>query len=192
LVLSRYGSTPLDFGPVIVELTAVHFHYAGFVAPVLALRLARRLRDQHSARCAIATACVAVILAATPITAAGITLAEWLGAVGALLFFVALTIMSVLTLTAVVPEVQGRARWLLAASSVAVLAPLALAVLYAAGRWLSTPAPSIRTMAWTHGLLNALGFSLCGVLGWLSVREEDASSSQASARVRQPGLTALG
>src|SRR3990170_3929977 len=34
LVLSRFGARPLGFSAEIVELTAVHFHYAGFVAPM--------------------------------------------------------------------------------------------------------------------------------------------------------------
>jgi hypothetical protein len=36
LVASRLGIQPLGFGDTIVLLTAVHFHFAGFAAPVLA------------------------------------------------------------------------------------------------------------------------------------------------------------
>jgi len=40
LLLARLGARPLGFEDVIVQATAVHFHYAGFVLPVVMRRLA--------------------------------------------------------------------------------------------------------------------------------------------------------
>ena len=43
LVLFRLGETPLALGEPIILLTAVHFHYAGFAASVLAGATGRAL-----------------------------------------------------------------------------------------------------------------------------------------------------
>ena len=165
-VLSRYGARPLGFGDDIVELTAVHFHYAGFVAPVLSFRLARWLSEHEPGSAAPARAAGLAVLAATPLTAAGITFEPALGAAGALLFAGGLTTASVLTMRFVVPRAAGAVRALLALSSLSVIVSMLLAVAYAAGQWLGTPAPSLPVMVRTHGALNALGFALAGLAGW--------------------------
>lgn len=160
LVVSRYGGRPLDFDDTIVELTAVHFHYAGFVAPLVVHRLGRRLRSSS------AGAALAAVLVATPLTAAGITFEPAMGAAGAILFAGGLTAASLLTLRRVVPTTHGAAATFLVISSASVVVAMGLAVAYALGQWLGTPAPSLPVMARTHGVLNSAGFGLCGVLGW--------------------------
>jgi len=74
LVMARLGMQTLGFGDTIVLLTAVHFHFAGFVAPVLT-GLAGRKLDHSDARIErvflIATIAVTV---GTPLVAAGLTL----------------------------------------------------------------------------------------------------------------------
>ena len=165
LLVSRYGGRPLDFGDTIVELTAIHFHYAGLVAPLLVLSLVRWLRLDGKSGTAARASLVAV-LAATPLTAAGITFEPALGAAGAVAFACGLTTASLLTLTRVLPKVRRTSRVLLGISSASVIASMALAVAYAFGQWLGTPSPSLQVMANTHGVLNAVGFALAGVLGW--------------------------
>jgi hypothetical protein len=61
----------------------------------------------------------------------------------------------------------GRA--LLVVSSVAPLVPMVLAVQWALAQHVSMPALSINAMASTHGLLNAVGFVMIGLAGWLLV-----------------------
>lgn len=172
LVISRYGGRPLDFGDTIVELTAVHFHYAGFVAPVIAHCLALRLTRDGRGDAAARGSLVAVLVA-TPLTAAGITFESALGAAGAALFAAGLTTSSVQTLLRVVPR-AGRASIPLAISSLSVVVSMALAVAYALGQWLGTPSPSLSFMVPTHGLLNAAGFGLAGVVGWSWEKERGA------------------
>src|SRR5262249_49293411 len=43
-LFSRLGVRPLDFDPVIVFLTAIHFHFAGFVLPLMVGLAARQLK----------------------------------------------------------------------------------------------------------------------------------------------------
>ena len=56
------------------------------------------------------------------------------------------------------------ARTLLTVSGLAIWVPMVLAVAWAAGEHWDVPALSIPDMARTHGVTNALGFALCGLL----------------------------
>src|SRR5437868_3818524 len=58
------------------------------------------------------------------------------------------------------------ARTLLRLSALAPLAPMVLAVEYSAGHIFGFPTLDIQAMALIHGDLNALGFSLLGLVGW--------------------------
>jgi hypothetical protein len=51
-------------------------------------------------------------------------------------------------------------------SSVALAAGMALAGAYAVGEFRETLWLGIPVMAWSHGLLNGVGFVLCGLLAW--------------------------
>ena len=159
LVASRSGFTFRHLVEPIVQLTAIHYSYAAFVAPVLAHRLRRHL-DGHPA----STVALILLLVAPPIVAAGFV-TRWavFQVGGAVLLFVATWTLAALTLT------RAPHHPLLVVSSLAVLAPMVLAVSWAAGQFWAVPALGIPDMARTHGVLNALGFSLCGVLGWRAV-----------------------
>jgi hypothetical protein len=61
--------------------------------------------------------------------------------------------------------VGGSTRVLLAVSGLAVWVPMILAVAWATGQHVDVPALSIPAMARTHGLVNALGFTVCGLAG---------------------------
>lgn len=65
--------------------------------------------------------------------------------------------------------VNDAGRALLVVSSVAPLVPMVLAVQWALAQHVSMPALSINAMASTHGLLNAVGFVMIGLAGWLLV-----------------------
>ena len=65
-VLDRAGKQPLGFDPAIVQLTAVHFHFAAFVL-LLLTGLASKPNDRLSQ-----INCIAVIVA-VPLVAIGIT-----------------------------------------------------------------------------------------------------------------------
>jgi hypothetical protein len=58
----------------------------------------------------------------------------------------------------------GARRLLLAVSGLAVWAPMALAVAWAAGQHWDVPALSIPAMVRWHGLPNAVGFVVAGLL----------------------------
>jgi len=165
-VLACGGVRPLQFEDVIVLLTGVHFHHAGFVLPVLAARAARELPGR-----AARLACWGV-MAGVPLVAAGITVTQLGG--GAALELAAAWITAAagllvawlhLRLAARGSEpAAARALWAVAGLSLA--AGALFAALYgtrqAAGiAWLDIP-----WMRVLHGTPNALGFGLAGVLAW--------------------------
>lgn len=163
LVISRYGARPLDFPSVIVDLTAVHFHFAGFVAPVIIA-----LTRNHQAR-ARGPLLVALILSlvASPLTAIGFVYSATIGAMGAVTFMLGLFIWSLITVVVVVPRLEGSARWLMLVAAGSVLVSMTLAAIYSIGVAAGESWIEIATMARTHGVLNAIGFSLCGAGAWL-------------------------
>lgn len=71
-----------------------------------------------------------------------------------------------LTAAYVVPRSWGWARVLLIVSSLSVIAPMVLAVFWAAAQYVDVPALSIPAMARIHGTMNAVGFVGCGLVGW--------------------------
>jgi hypothetical protein len=73
-----------------------------------------------------------------------------------------------LILLVIVPALNNRfAQILLIISAVAVIVTMAFACLYAIGRFKGIETVSILRMAQIHGLSNALGFVLCGLLAWI-------------------------
>lgn len=167
-VVSRLGWRPLDFSGSIVELTAVHFQYAGMASALIASRTLGALVRQpagHSRR--VGSLATAAILVAPPIVAAGFAFSGALQVLGAAVLSAGLITLAVLILLRVVPTVASvLQRSLLATSAAAVIVPMVLATQWALGQHTALPALSIPQMAATHGVANAVGFSLCGLIGW--------------------------
>ncbi|HET9848496.1 MAG TPA: YndJ family transporter [Candidatus Dormibacteraeota bacterium] len=170
LVVSRAGLRPLGFSPDIVELTGIHFHYAGFAATLMAALTMMTLRDR--ARLAqIARVAALLIVAGVPITAAGIATSSGLATVlGPVLLGTGVLSIAGLTGLAIAPHLESRlARALLWVSAAGVVLPMLLGVDYAISRVFPIPALDLRAMALIHGDLNALAFGLAGILGWTVV-----------------------
>lgn len=174
LVVYRYGIQPFDYGETIILLTVVHFHFAGFAAPIIAGLSGRVLATvQHPSR--LFGVVVLALVAAMPLVAAGITFSPWLGFVGALLITAGLFLLAVLTVRWVIPAVNPLARRLLLfIAALSSCSAMVLACLYAYSLATKTLIIDIPTMAMTHGLLNAFGFVTCSLLAWttFSLRAE--------------------
>jgi hypothetical protein len=166
LLASRLGLQPLGFGDTIVLLTAVHFHFAGFAAPVLAGLAGRYLRDRGMLS-VVASVSAGAIVFGTPVVAAGITLSPFMALAGASIVTLGLTLLAILSISFVVPTLKSRAAQLLliVASSSSLVAML-LAVIYAYSIVTHKVIVDIPHMAMTHGLLNSFGFAFCGLLAW--------------------------
>jgi YndJ-like protein len=165
LVLSRLGATPLGFQEPIVLLTAVHFHFAAFATLVLVGRMGPALTTSRTAYRAV----VAGTIAGTPILAAGITLSRAVELAGAATLAVSLWTFAILGLTRVVPRSSGLSRALLTISFLSLFPSMALALLYAGGRAFDSPIAALGHLVLIHAPLNALGFALCGLVGWTAL-----------------------
>jgi hypothetical protein len=181
-VLSRYGLQPLGFGDTIVLLTAIHFHYAGFAAPLLVGLAGRMLEDTESGAKRLLRISAIAVITGTPLVAAGITFSPWLALAGAIVIATGLLLLAALVITRVVPRLHGRgeARLMLLISSTSSVFAMILACFYAYSIVARRLLINIPQMAMFHGVANALGFSLCGLIAWCFVRPE--------ARSAQPGL----
>jgi hypothetical protein len=168
LVLSRAGIAPLGLSPIVVELTAVHFHFTGLAATLMAALVLISLQRERGTSRHIALAASLLLIAGSPVLAAGwgtpfhvlqvvgaILVAGGVLATAAVLFFRSASLVD-----------STAARILLRASALAPLVPMVLAVEYSAGHVFGFPTLDMHAMALVHGDLNALGFSLLGLLGW--------------------------
>ena len=160
LLQSRLGMTPLGFREPLVLLVAVHFHYAAFVSPVMAGAVIKRTKR-------LAWPVAICASAGSPILAVGYVLhVPALRLLGATMLVVALAGVSALTF-AVLRNVPVRsAQALLAVSAFSVVAAMAYASVYALADFFGEVWVAIPHMARTHGMINALGFSVAGLVGW--------------------------
>jgi hypothetical protein len=173
--MSRHGFHPLGFQEPIVLLTAMHFHYTGFAAPILAGLTGRAMRESGVSAGLLYRLTVALLLIGTPIVAAGITIPlPGLAMVGAVMISVSLCFLAGLVIGRIVPAVPSRgAGVLLLISSGSSVIGMLLACLYAYEQVVQREYITIPQMAYTHGILNAIGFAFCGLLGWVVVRTRD-------------------
>lgn len=166
LIASRGGIQPMGFGDTIVTLTAVHFHFAGFAAPILAGLAGRVLPTGARLHTAFAISASSIVIG-TPLVAAGITASPIIALVGAVIIAAGLFGLSSLVLFWVVPRLKGLGvRILLVISSVSALPAMVLACVYAYSIVFHLLLVDIPQMAMTHGLLNSFGFALCGLVAW--------------------------
>lgn len=163
LAQSRFGVGLFDIYEPIVQLTAVHFTFAGSAALVLAIAT---LADADAAWERVAVVAVSLTATAPPIVALGFVTASSIAQVGgAVLMTVGVWLTAVLQLRSVLTGRCDRAASvLLAVSGLSIWVPMVLAVAWASAHYWNVPALSIPDMARTHGLANAFGFVLCGLL----------------------------
>lgn len=171
LVLSRLGITPAHLTRQIVLLAAVHFHFTGFALPVFAAATHRASRiarsTQAGLRHVVFLFVAAGIMCGPLFLAAGnLRMVPVMKLAGALL----LTLTSVGLvgmLIPVLPAVASRpAGALLAIAAISLVAGMTLVAVYTVGEFTGRYWLDIPEMARFHGTVNALGFVLCGLLGW--------------------------
>lgn len=168
-VLDRAGIRPLDFEPIIVLLTAVHFHYAGFLLPLTTGLAASRSGPRLQGAVAVG------VLAGVPLVAVGISTTQ-LGLSPLAECLAALWLVAAASLTAWLHlQLTWDSRWsrsarlLWGSAGATLLASMGMAAMYGLRAYLPADVITwldIPTMQAIHGTGNALGFGLCAVLGW--------------------------
>ena len=153
LVAERAGAELLGFPLAIHGLTVAHFHYAAFAAVLLAGLTAR------AAPGPVAAAGAWAVPGGTAVTFAGFFTGNAVELAGATILTAGLLLTSYVLL-------RTRPHPLLVVAAVAMPLTMALAMWWAAGEAFGFAHPTLRQMAATHGIGNALGVGLCGLLGW--------------------------
>ena len=170
LVASRAGLQLLTFREPIVLLTAVHFHFAGFASAVLA-GLVDEAFVGHKWRQLLRVALLAVVLG-PGILGLAFLFGPKLKLIAALL--IALGQLGLAGgMVRVGMEAKNRiGRWLMFVASASVAAGMVFAAVWAVGEYPLQAFVNIRQMGEFHGVLNAVGFVVCGLVGWRALKSE--------------------
>ncbi|MCC6283329.1 MAG: YndJ family transporter [Saprospiraceae bacterium] len=169
---------PLGFDPMIVSLTAAHFHIAGFVLATVAYRML--LSDPGR----ITTLCGWGVLAGMPSVATGIVLThwgfdpvfEWVSALIFVLFTAVLVGWHLNKLRDSNYPPAARLYWF--CGTICLLAGIALASLYALRFVYPISWVHIPNMKIWHGTLNTIGFGWLVLRGWRQVKEVTSARNE--------------
>lgn len=165
LLLDRLGARPLQFEASIVMLTAIHFHYAGFLLPLFT-GLAGRERQERTAKLAAIGVILGVPLVALGITATQLGFNPGFEALAALFTSCAGLVAAVLHMRVAWQQHSFGVKILFMLCGLALMFGMLQAALYGVRFYLVLEWPAIPWMRALHGTANALGFGLLGVLGW--------------------------
>jgi hypothetical protein len=166
LVASRWGMRPMGIQEPIGLLTAVHFHFAGFATATIAATTLRFAERRGEGRQWLRVV-VGLVVGMPFVVAAGFVISPVLKMGAAILFSASVAGLAVAVRACGTKAENGTARLLLQVAAGAVFAGMVLSGSYAVADYLGSDVLTIPQMARTHGVLNAVGFCLLGLLGWL-------------------------
>lgn len=182
LAAHQFGLSLLGFEGLIMLLTVNHFHYAGFVVPVLFGFLQGHLGNRFLSSLTVVLGAITPILIALGMTYS--PMLEWLSVVT---FALSLVLYSVLVFVYVIPKATRWTKWFHLLSSGVIWLTMALAVLYGYGEWSGQSTISISTMITFHGWGNAVLFSFIGVLAWHATLMDRATAGIPFSRIQGSG-----
>lgn len=167
MVASRAGYPLMGFDLVIVTLTAAHFHFAGFAAPLITGLSGRSLGHRPGLALRAYRLAAASVMINPILIAIGITISPLVEVISSFGLALGLLTMALVMILAVGPKLRNILSWsLLSISGLSLVGTMALACMYALGEYLGQGWVFIPKMAATHGAMNVFGFSLCGLLAW--------------------------
>lgn len=156
---------PLGFSHIIVLLTGVHFHYAGFALPRLSglwINYSQRAKPFKVATLGII---LGVPLVALGITSSQLRLPFWVETVSVTLLATSALVMSFGHIAWSATR-TGIVRGLFALAGLALAGGMVLALIYGWRDVYSVSWATIPAMYAFHGTLNSWGFCLPAFLGW--------------------------
>jgi YndJ-like protein len=175
LVASRLGLQPVGFQEPIVLLTAVHFHFAGFLSAVLAGLTYERLCEKGWSKL-LGSAMVGVV-AGPGLLGLAFLVGPKVKLAAVILIVVGQVGLASGMVRVALGNVNPVARVLLLFSSGCVVAGMALASSWALGEYPLQSFVELGRMERVHGTLNAIGFGVCGLIGWMNVRRENDATA---------------
>ncbi|SFP86187.1 YndJ family protein [Salibacterium halotolerans] len=169
-VLSRAGSASwLPYTDVIVDLTAVHFHYAAFLLPVLTGALGRYHFRYHASGSRFSyRVLTAGVLSGPVLTAVAVDQGPPLEAVLVGIYVVFLYWFAAWSMkeSFFMPLLS---KITITVSSLVLLGTMTLSILYSTGRAIGYQIIGIAEMIPWHGAWNAFAFSTIALIGWAVV-----------------------
>ncbi|MCC6459363.1 MAG: YndJ family transporter [Saprospiraceae bacterium] len=177
LTADRLGLRPLGFDPAIILLTAVHFHYAGFIFPILLGWAAERWPS------ALFRYAAGLAVLAVPVTALGITYAQVYRSFGLEALAASLVALAgylgawgyVQVIWRERLPVTVRISWAILA--ICLLFSMTLGLGYALRPYWPLEGLTIPSMRALHGTANALGLAGGGLLGWYFLNRNDRQTN---------------
>jgi hypothetical protein len=174
LFAARLGIEPLGFTEPVISLTAVHFHYAGFAAPILCgLAGYHQKEAMRNWRQSMFRVIAIIVILGPAFVAAGLTLSYQVEALAGVVLAFGYTGVALIMLWHVMTHANGVfARVFLGISSLTAIVTMFLAAGFALRETGLFPSLTIPQMVTVHGWGNAIGFVLCGLLGWVLNRAD--------------------
>ncbi|TCC64475.1 hypothetical protein E0H73_08755 [Kribbella pittospori] len=163
LVAERSSYELFGFNLTVLSLTVAHFHFAGFAAALIAYLVA------ESETWATTVAAVSVPVG-TGIVLLGFFVGDSVELAGAAVLTAGMWLVGWNLWRRSRQAGRATAALLIVSASVLVVT-MVLALTWALGHVAGTPYLPLEWMVATHGLANAVGFALCGVLAWRRVME---------------------
>jgi len=182
LVAHQLGFPLLGFQGQIMLFTAAHFHYAGFVAPVLFGFLHECMEKKRLSGTVVALGGISPLLVALGIAYSPIL--EWLSV---LVYSLTLILYSLLVFACVIPRATLWTKWFHLLSSGVIWVTMALAVTYGFGEWSGQHFLSLSAMILFHGWGNAVLFCFLGVLAWHATLMDQATAGIPFSRIQGRG-----
>jgi hypothetical protein len=173
LVASRLGLQPVGFQEPIVLLTAVHFHFAGFLSAVLAGLTYGRLRETRWRK--LLGAALAGVVVGPGLLGLAFLVGPKVKLAAVILIVLGQFGLATGMVRVALSNVNAVARTMLLLSSSCVVAAMALAASWALGEYPLQAFVELGRMERVHGTLNAIGFGICGLIGWINMRQENSS-----------------
>lgn len=166
LLASRLGMEPLGFTEPIILLTAIHFHFAGFAAPILAGLVGRQLNQENNKFLHLYSEIAIIVMLGPALVAIGITFSPVVEAIAGTVLALGYTGLALITVGIGLRQANGVARVFLAVSALSAVVTMFAAAAYALRTFNLLPFLSIPQMVAIHGWGNAVGFVFCGLIGW--------------------------
>lgn len=155
----------MGFDATIILLTVAHFHYAGFVLPIITAQLGKHYPSL------LPTPIAWGVILGIPLVAFGITtthfnLPVWLETVAVTVMAISALVVGGIHIKIGIQHIQSLTgkMWLLAGLALSI--GMALAFCYGWRHYFTIEFLSIPWMYAVHGTLNSIGFALFGVLAW--------------------------
>ncbi|MED0586520.1 YndJ family protein [Bacillus subtilis] len=150
----------MQFGPLIILLTAVHFHYSAFLIPIFNGLLGRSIRKHRMLYSLITW----VILLSPLLIALGITYSKTLDVIAVSIYMAVIYLHAFLVFTAACRTKTGT--FLIRLSSAVLMITIAFSLIYSFGVFRQEVTLTINQMIWIHGFVNAFGVILPALIGW--------------------------